>query len=243
LGALITGGGGTLGRAVGVAFAARGVTAALMDIDYEAADAAASAIDGAHAIRGDVTQPGDVDAAWREATDALGQLDVVVNAAGVFQPSAFADLTHEQWAASLAVHLTGPFNVSQRAARDWIDAGVRGSIVNVSSNAAVTAQAGGSADYGATKAGLLGLTTHLAVELGPLGVRTNAVLPGPFRSRLTESWLADPAGRETVRAGTPLARAGEPEEIAAAIVFLALDGTYVNGAALVSDGGTTVQMY
>jgi NAD(P)-dependent dehydrogenase (short-subunit alcohol dehydrogenase family) len=246
--ALITGGGGGLGRAVGLALAARDVPVALLDKDLEAAERAAHEVTEttgttAVPIACDVTRRDDIDRAWDRAQEALGPVEIVVNGAGWFTPCAFTDLSFERWQSTIALQLTGPFHLCQRAAEEWIPAGTAGAIVNISSIAAKVAQTGGSADYGATKAGLLGLTTHLAIELGQYGIRTNAVLPGTFRTQLNAARLAQPGAEARVIENTPLRRIGAAEEVAATVAFLALDGTYVNGAAVPCDGGTIVRMY
>lgn len=246
--ALITGGGGGLGRAVGQQLAARGVPVALVDKSREAAaDAAAeTAADGgagAHGIAQDITTPAGIEAAWSEAEEQLGPVEIVVSAAGVFQVTDLVDVSFEQWNAGIALHLTAPFLLAQRAARSWIPAGTEGAIVNVSSIAAVTAQTGGSVEYGAGKAGVLGLTIDLAIELGQHGIRANAVLPGTFRSPLNAARLAEPEAIARRAATIPLGRIGTADEVARAVVFLALDGTYVNGALLPCDGGTVIKMF
>jgi NAD(P)-dependent dehydrogenase (short-subunit alcohol dehydrogenase family) len=246
--ALITGGGGSLGMAIGKALAARGVAVALLDVDLDGARRAASEIQeetgvAAIGISCDVTDETAVSRAWTEVADAIGMPEIVVNNAGRFVPCDVADLTLDAWETTMALQLTGPFLVCREAARRWIPAGLRGSIVNIASNAAVVAHRQGSPDYGASKAGLVGLTVDLAIELGAHGIRANAVLPGTFRSRMNAERLADPAADAAESANVPIGRLGEASEIAAAAVFLALDGTYTNGAALSADGGTIVKMF
>jgi NAD(P)-dependent dehydrogenase (short-subunit alcohol dehydrogenase family) len=150
------------------------------------------------------------------ATEQLGPIDVLVNNAGVFAPTPFLELTPEAWDRTLQVNLYGAFHTSQRAARDWLAAGTKGAIVNIASIAAMTAGYGGTADYGASKAGLVGLTIHLAVDLGPQGIRTNAVAPGSFYSPMNAERLTRPgddpseADRAARRGcgGRPVPRAG-----------------------------------
>lgn len=246
--ALITGGGGSLGLAIGLAFAARGVPVALLDRDISAAEQAAAEICAKTAAKAegfvcDVTEPEQIERSWAAASEALGVPDIVVNNAGRFVSHEFTDLPLEVWEETLALQLTGPFLVCRQAARSWIANGVQGAIVNVSSNAAAAAHEKGSADYGASKAGLVGLTVDLAVELGPHGIRANSVLPGTFRSRLNAERLADAEAARKESANVPMRRLGEPQEIAAAVVFLAMEGTYTNGAALSCDGGTMVRLF
>lgn len=244
---LVTGGSGGLGTAIGEAFARRGYAIALLDLEAEPTSRVADRLSDAYGVTVagvacDVTDRESVERAWADAERAVGTIDVVVNNAGIFTKKDFLDLTLEQWQRTLDVNLTGPFHVSQCAARSWVPAGVAGSIVNVASIAAFTAGHGGAVDYGASKAGLVGLTIHLAVDLGPHGIRANGVAPGSFRSPMSVTRLAAPEEREKSEALIPLGRVGEAEEVAATVLFLAVDGTYVNGAVIACDGGTVVKM-
>ncbi len=246
--ALITGGAGSLGAALGEAFAARGVPVAQLDVDRAGAEevaakiAAASTVDTV-GLACDVTDEDAVARAWDEVAERVGEPEVIVNNAGRFVPCDIADLALADWQSTIDLQLTGPFLVCREAARHWIPNGIQGSIVNIASNAAVVAHRQGSPDYGASKAGLVGLTVDLAIELGPHGIRANAVLPGTFRSRMNAERLADPEADKAESANVPIGRLGEPNEVAAAAIFLALDGTYTNGAALSADGGTIVRMF
>lgn len=243
----LTGGGGGLGAAIANGFARRGIDVAVADRELAAAQQVAKDVSETHGVRAsavecDVTDPASVAAAWTHATEQLGPIDVLVNNAGVFAPTPFLELTPQAWDRTLQVNLYGAFHTSQRAARDWLAAGTKGAIVNIASIAAMTAGYGGTADYGASKAGLVGLTIHLAVDLGPHGIRTNAVAPGSFYSPMNAERLARPGEEEHSSAMTPLKRIAQPEEVAAAVLFLALDATYVNGVVIPVDGGTVVRM-
>jgi NAD(P)-dependent dehydrogenase (short-subunit alcohol dehydrogenase family) len=167
----------------------------------------------------------------------------LINGAGTFTSTEFLDVSMEQWKHTLDLQLTAPFLFSQLAARDWVASGIGGSIVNVASTAAVRAkETRGSVDYSASKAGLLGLTTYLAVQFGRYGIRTNAVLPHSFTSPMNVARLADPDEAERAKAGVPLNRIASAGDVAATIAFLALDGEYLNGVLLPCDGGVSVKM-
>jgi len=243
----ITGCAGGLGAALAHGFAARGQSIAVVDIEKSKAEAVAEQVRADHGVKTaalacDITEPTSVDAAWNAAVAELGSIDVLVNNAGVFNPTPFVDLSPEAWDRTLKINLYGAFYTAQRAARDWLPQGTQGAIVNVASIAAMTAGYGGTADYGASKAGLVGLTLHLAVDLGQYGIRANAVAPGSFYSPMNAERLADPEQEEHSASLSPLHRIGQPEEVAAAVVFLALDGTYVNGVVVPVDGGIVVRM-
>jgi len=241
----LTGGSGGLGVACAEMFAARGERVAVVDrAGAEAAVVArrVSAKTGTEAvgIACDVTDPARVQEAWTSATEQLGPIEVVVNNAARLHIVPFLDLELADWQETLAVNLTGPFLVAQLAAREWITNGRGGSIVNVASSAAVRAGFSGAVDYGSSKSGLVGLTRQIAVALGPHGIRVNAVAPGSFFSPLNDERFAQPGYQEGIVAKVPLRRIGDAEDIAAAVVFLALDGGYVNGALLPVDGAMTV---
>jgi NAD(P)-dependent dehydrogenase (short-subunit alcohol dehydrogenase family) len=244
---LVTGGGGGLGRAVALYLASRGGRLALVDVTRESLESVAAEVGEAGGARAavvvaDLTDPDAVEGAWESAQGTVGPLDGLVNAAGMFKPNDFTELSLDRWQAGLALHLTAPFLLSRCAARAWIHAGVEGAIVNVASTAAIRAKASGSAEYGASKAGLLGLTIDLAVELGPHGIRTNAVLPHSFHSPINAERLRDPVQYALAVESVPLKRIATAEEVAAAVGFLLLDGSYLNGVLLPCDGGMAAQM-
>jgi NAD(P)-dependent dehydrogenase (short-subunit alcohol dehydrogenase family) len=246
--AMVTGGSGSLGRAVAALLVGRGHDVAIVDLRAEDVEAAASELGGdggprVFPIACDISDPASVENAWNSAVAELSVPDVVINTAGMISQAPIVDLSVEQWNRTLAVNLTGPFLVCQHAARAWIPAGVQGSIVNVASNAAYSvSQRVQAVDYGASKAGLVGLTLHLAVHLGRHGIRANAVAPGSFTSNMNRERLKDPANLEAAVSMVPLNRLGTPEEIAATCVGLALDMTYVTGVIIAADGGTVARM-
>lgn len=166
-----------------------------------------------------------------------GPIEVVASVAGVWEFVPFLELEPESWRRILDVNLEGSFNVCRNAAERMATRRY-GSIVCISSNAAFLAWHGG-AHYSASKAGLLGLVKGMALELGPLGVRANAVCPGTIRTPATEPELADPAAEEIQSRACPLGRIGLPSDIAEAVSFLAdrERAAWVTGEALLVDGG------
>lgn len=245
--ALVTGGGGGLGAAVGMALGLRGVDVILVDLDLERATKVAEDVRSATGMRtlpigADITDPNEIERAWEEALD-FGPVDILINGAGAFASTEFLNISIEQWKNTLNLQLTAPFLLCQLAAREWLDRGSSGAIVNVASTAAVRAkETRGSADYSASKAGLLGLTTYLAVAFGHHGIRSNAVLPHSFTSPMNIARLADPEEEARSRESVPLKRIASAVDVASTIVFLALDGTYLNGVMLPCDGGLSRKM-
>lgn len=244
----LTGGAGSLGRAVLAAFLERGSDVVVVDLEHEAVQtAAAEAADGkaarAFGVACDITDVESIQAAWSSGEDELGQIDVVVNTAGVIKPTPIIELSVEQWRHTIDVNLTGLFLVCQHAARSWIPAQVEGAIVNVASTAAYSVTDTVEAiDYGASKAGVVGVTLHLAVHLGKYGIRANAIAPASFRSRMNEERLKDPEMLEKALKMVPLHRLADAGEVASSCVYLALDAPYVNGVLIPVDGGTAARM-
>lgn len=239
--AFITGGAGALGSACAAAFAARGIPVAVVDLDAEAASAVAvrlSAETGTAAVPVvcDLTDSASIERAWDTAEAALGSIDRVVNNAGVWRHIPFPEISSEEWSKIVALNLTAPFQVAQLAARRWLSDGVEGSIVNVASIAAFSSGISGAVDYGVTKAGVVGLTIQLSAVLGPSGIRVNGIAPGSFYSAMNADRFAN-GGDIGLAQRIPLRRIGTPEDMAAVILFLSLDGLYVNGVVVPVDGG------
>jgi len=235
--ALVTGASGGIGRATAIALAAEGARLVLGDIaDLEAtAQAVFEAGDlPAVSVRLDVTSRSDAEAAVARAIEQYGRLDILVNNAGVGRPSPIAEVTDELWDWILDINLKGPF-ICARAAAPHLGPG--SAIVNVASLAGRASSPAMACAYSASKAGLLGLTRHLAKELGPRGIRVTAVNPGVVMTSL----VADnypPGHLERVVETIPLGRASGPEEVASVIVFLASDDAgYVTGASVDANGG------
>jgi 3-oxoacyl-[acyl-carrier protein] reductase len=236
--ALVTGAAGGIGRAISERFAREGQTVLLTDIDEGAVRAVADQIGGdAHALLHDVTKAEDWDAAITRARE-LGGLAALVNNAGVVRDSTLRKMSEEQWDFVLDVHLRAAFLGCQASVREWADAGGGGRIVNIASIAYLGAF--GQANYAAAKGGIVSLTRTVAVEGARYGVLCNAVAPGNVNTPMFNSIPQE--FRDKFIAETPLARLGEPAEIASVVWFLtSQDASYVTGQVIHVDGGVTAQ--
>lgn len=245
-GVLVTGGGSGIGQQVCYLAAREGARVAVADIDLEKAQATAEEIrrtnGAAFSYQLDVTDPQGVADFIDTAASELGRLDALVNSAGVREIRSVLDLPYEEWQRVISVNLSGTFLPSQAFARHVVNSGGKGRIVNLASTLGLVA-APNRAAYTASKHGVVGLTKQMALELGESGIRVNAVAPGVIRTPLTESYFHDSEKEQAVLALHPVGRVGSPDEVAAAILFLA-DPTndFITGSVLKVDGGWTTGM-
>jgi len=241
---LITGGAGGLGQACARRVADRGEALALVDIAENVSDVASEiAPDGRGVgVVADWTDEAQMADAWDLLESKIGPIDTVLNCAGAYTAKPVMEIDREFWEANLRLNLTAPFFVCQLAARRWIERGASGSIVNVASTAALRAGMYEATAYGAAKAGLVGVTVHLAQKLGPHNIRVNVVAPGSFHSPMTAQRLSDPAQVARSVERVPMGRMGQVDEVAGTIVHLALDDTFVNGVVVPIDGGLTITL-
>ena len=241
--ALVTGGASGIGAATARRLAAEGARVAVADLDEAGARDVAGEIDG-QAVRMDVADAASARAGGAGAADALGPLDVVVNNAGTDRFAFFVNSDEALWDFVLGVNLRGTIAVTH-AVLDGMQRRGSGAIVNVASEAGRVGSQG-SAVYSAAKAGVIGFTRAVARESSRFGVRVNAVAPGPI-----ETPLLNAAPRELGELGerlkqgmiaaTSMRRSGRPEEVAAAIAFLASDdASYMTGQTLNVSGGLSM---
>ncbi|HKJ60318.1 MAG TPA: SDR family oxidoreductase [Halobacteriales archaeon] len=247
--AVVTGAASGIGRAIARTFADHGASVVVADVREEPRQGGAptqEAIEEAGGdaayVQCDVTDRDDLDAAVA-AADAFGGIDVMVNNAGISGPtSPIADLEYDEYRALMDVNLDGAVFGSRAAARRMIDRGEGGSIINLSSVLGVTG-AGWITPYTTAKGGIRLFTYGLAAELGPRGIRVNAIHPGLIETAMTSRAFDeedDEADASEVTGRTPLRRAAQPEEVAKVALFLASDlASYVTAESILVDGGTT----
>lgn len=245
--ALVTGGGTGIGRAIATALAGAGARVCIADLDAAAGESAAAALGPGHsALACDVTSAPSVSAAIGAAAAAFGRLDILCANAGISSMNRVADLSEAEWDANLAVNAKGVFLTNQAAVRLWLAAGQTGVIVNTASVAGKTG-APLLAHYCASKFAVIGFTQSLAKEVAAEGIRVNCVCPGYVRTSMQQrevAWEGKLRGMtpEAVRAEyvalTPMGRLEEPEDVAAAVLFLASDlSRFITGEALNVSGG------
>lgn len=238
--ALITGAGGGLGRAISVAYAEAGARVAVADISWERAGETVEEIrlqgGDATPYSLDVTKRNDVEAAVNDVVQKLGSIDILVNSAGRAIRGPALEYLEEDWAAIIAVNLTGTFFCCQAAGRQMA-LRRRGKIINIASIGGFIAYPGSIA-YLASKGGVVQLTKGFAVELAPFNVQVNAIAPSLFETPMTQSTRSDSDSQKYFMERTPAGRKGRPDEIAGAAIFLAGDSSsMVTGHTLAVDGG------
>lgn len=238
--AVVTGGGRGLGEAIALAIARSGANVAVVSRTRSQIEETACEIkalgQSALAVVADVAKLEDVQLMVNKVAQRFGRIDVLVNAAGVNQRAPSLDVSPELWERILSINLRGTFFCCQAAATYMIQQN-GGAIVNIAS---ITSSVGipSLAPYAASKAGVEALTRVLAAEWAPHGVRVNAVAPGYFRTEMTKSLFEDVDWVDRLLARIPLGRAGLPEDLAEAVVFLVSPAArYVTGQVVTVDGG------
>ena len=244
----VSGGGRGIGEATARRFAAEGAEVLLVARSIAEIKAVAASIvesgGQAWAHAADVSVPAQVDAVVAAAQARWGSIDVLVNCAGIDYNCPFLEFPDEQWTRVLGVNLTGAFMMAQRVARLMAESG-GGSIVHISSIDAYGAD-GNQVAYNASKAGMLGLNRTMAMELARHGIRSNVVAPGYTATPLTRQYVGEEMYAQMMGDfdRIPQRRMATPEEIAAAITFLASDdAAAITGSELVVDGGTIANLF
>ncbi len=244
--AVVTGGGGGIGLACGLALAEAGAHVVVADLEASLAEAGARAIAEAGGTAGsvvlDVTRAASVADAVRDIHARHGAIDILVCNAGIVISEIKAeDLDDERWMRQIDVNLNGVFRCCREVGRVMLEQG-RGAIVNIGSMAAsIVVRPQEQAAYNASKAGVHQLTRSLAAEWAARGIRVNAVAPTYIETPLTRFGMAKPALYDQWLANTPMQRVGQPEEIASVVHFLASDAaSLLTGSIVYADAGYTL---
>jgi NAD(P)-dependent dehydrogenase (short-subunit alcohol dehydrogenase family) len=238
-----------MGRVAAAMFCAEGARVAVVDVNAEACEKAASAArkeaaghGDAFAVSCDVTKASDVQQAIRATVEHYGELHVLYNNAGIMmaEDGSVVDTEEWVWDRTLAVNLKGIYLCCKYGIPEMIRSG-GGSVINIASFVALVGCSVPQDAYTASKGAVIALTKSLAVQFAPRGVRSNAICPGPIETPLLTEWLLkDPEAKRVRLARNPSGRFGKPDDIVNAGIFLASDeSAWTNGAVLVLDGGIT----
>jgi NAD(P)-dependent dehydrogenase (short-subunit alcohol dehydrogenase family) len=248
--AIITGAGGGMGRVAAQMIAAEGARVVVAEFDEASGSETARLVTDAGGqaafVRADVSQEDGARQMVETAVSAYGRLDVLYNNAGIMPEAdhSVIDTDVDTWDRVMAVNLRGVFLGCKHAIPVMLEQG-SGSVINISSFVALLGCSVPQDAYTASKGAVLSLTRSLAVQFGPRGVRSNAICPGPIETPLLMDWLVrDEAAKQLRLARNPTGRFGKPEEIVNLAIYLASDESrWTNGAAMVVDGGISVNYF
>ena len=233
--ALVTGASGGIGAAIARALHGAGAVVGLSGTRVEPLRALAAELGArAHVLPCNLSDPAEVEGLVKRAAEAMGSVDILVNNAGITRDGLVMRMSDEDWQAVIDVNLTASFRLCRAAVRGMMKARW-GRIVNISSVVGQTGN-GGQVNYAASKAGLVGLTKSLAAEVASRGITANCVAPGFIETAMTDK--LNEAQRSGILTAVPAGRMGTPDEIAAAVLYLASpEAGYVTGATLHVNGG------
>src|SRR6185312_4266570 len=233
--ALVTGASGGIGGAIARALHKQGATVTLSGTRADALEKLKGELgERAHVITARMDDAADIDRLLKDAEAEMGKVDILVNNAGITRDNISMRMKDEEWEKVLQVNLTGTFRLTRAAMRGMMKRRL-GRVINITSIVGVTGNPG-QANYAAAKAGLIGMSKSLAQELASRGITVNCVAPGFIATPMTDVLTDDQ--KKNILGRVPAARLGTPEEIAAAVVFLASDeAAYVTGQALHINGG------
>lgn len=249
--AVVTGAGGGVGRAIVKRLVSEGCKVALIgrNLDRLARSAAEAAGDSKKSttltVAADITKEAEVLSAVEQTLSSFDKIDILVNNAGsINDPVSFHEMTEDQWSGLVDTNLIGTFQMTKAVIPVMMeDNKSSSSIINVSSVLGIRSiPKVPLAVYGATKAGVIMFSKSIAVEYGQYGIRCNCIAPSTIRSSMIEPYLQDEEAKKVLESTFPLRRIGEPEDVAAAVAYLASDDAkWVTGTVLVLDGGVTAR--
>lgn len=241
--ALVTGGRGGMGRTHALALASQGAKVVVTDVDAD--DCAPVVLEiqskGGEAVcfKMDVSNRSEVESVFDEVVKQFGQLDILINNAGIYLPKPALEITDEDWDKMINVNLKGQFLCAQKAAKEMMK-NKWGRIINIASVASGQVGVGisGGAHYTASKGGIIGLTETLAIEWAPFGINVNAIGPGAIDTPMVQSAEMSKEAMDAMIGRIPLKKIGKPEEVSSMVVFLASEeASYITGATFYVDGG------
>jgi 3-oxoacyl-[acyl-carrier protein] reductase len=237
--AIVTGGARGIGKAVAFAFIREGAKLALVDVDKRTLEAAKNEIqknkENVIAVPCDITKSVEVWAMVNQVQKAFGRMDILVNNAGIIRRGTIETVTEEDWDRVIEVNLKGTFNCC-KAAVEIMKKQKYGKIVNVSSIAGKLGDITSAPGYGPSKAGIDALTKTLARQLAPYGINVNGVSPHAIETEMSAQWSEE--RRREIISSIPLGRLGKPEDVAAAVLFLASEeASFITGEILDVNGG------
>ncbi len=240
--ALVTGAGRGIGRAIALRLAESGADVAVVDLNPDAVAEVAAEVSKmgrrALALTGNVTAATEVDDFVKKTADEFGRIDILVNNAGITRDTLLMRMKEEDWDAVLNVNLKGAFLCTKAVSRIMMKQRY-GRIVNISSVIGLMGNAG-QANYGASKAGIIGFSKSAARELASRGITVNAIAPGFIETQMTDV-LPEEMKKQLVQQ-IPLGRIGVPQDVADAVLFLASDAaSYITGQTIAVDGGMVMQ--
>ncbi len=245
--ALVTGGGTGIGAGICEALAQEGVNVGVNwivgkdDVTAFAARLSRTYETDCRPFYADVSKPDDLDAMVRELIAAYGRIDILVNNAGIWPTEDILDMPDRNWDKVIGINLNGPFMLCKRVAQHMVAAGIKGSIVNLSSKSGITYNTGGHAHYASAKAAIIMLTKSLQRELAQHGIRANAIAPGMVRTPINEDKWTDPELKKAYEARIPSGRFALPVEIGYAVAFLVSEKSFnIMGTCLDVTGGMLI---